>query len=145
MDERMQTFLEANHAAAMTTLRADGTAHVARVGVALVDRKLWSSGTQTRVRTKHLRRDPRSTLFVFDPQFRWLGLECTVTILDGSEAPQQSLQLFEVMQRDIVPKPEPGKVLWYGQPRTIEEFLDLMVQEQRLIYEFAIGRAYGMY
>ena len=66
MNERTRSFLEKHHSAAMTTLRADGTPHVARVGVALVAGKVWSSGTQTRVRTKHLRRDPRSTLFVFD-------------------------------------------------------------------------------
>ena len=70
----------------MTTLRTDGTPHVARVGVALVDGKVWSSGTQTRLRTKHLRRDPRSTLFVFDAEFRWLALESRVTILDGPDA-----------------------------------------------------------
>jgi hypothetical protein len=68
-----------------------------------------------------------------------------VTILEGPDVPRQSLRLFEVMQRDMEPKPEPGKVLWYGQPRTVEEFTERMVKEQRLIYEFAIGRSYGTY
>src|SRR6266542_4054632 len=58
MDEQMRTFLEKYHSAAMITLRSDGTARVTRVGVALVGGKVWSSGTQTRVRTQHLRRDP---------------------------------------------------------------------------------------
>jgi hypothetical protein len=51
--------------------------------VGLVDGSLQSSGTQTRVRTKHLRRDPRATLFVFDTTnpWRWVGLEATVTIV----------------------------------------------------------------
>ncbi len=40
-----QVFLEQNHAAAMITLRADGTPGAVRVGVGLVDGKLWSSGT----------------------------------------------------------------------------------------------------
>jgi hypothetical protein len=51
----------------MITLRRDGSAHAVRVGVALVDGKVWSSGTADRVRTRHLRRDPRSTLIVPDP------------------------------------------------------------------------------
>ena len=67
----------------MTTLRRDGTPHTVRVGVALVDGKIWSSGTQARARTRHLRRDPRSTLFVFDNEWRWLTLECRVNILEG--------------------------------------------------------------
>ena len=143
MDERIQSFLKSNHSAAMTTLRADGTPHVARVGVARVDDKIWSSGTQMRVRTKHLRRDPRSTLFVYDNEWRWLGAECTVTILDGPDAPQLHLRLFQVMQQGM-PVPA-GQINWFGRMMSHEEFLKTMVEEQRLIYEFNIVRAYGMY
>lgn len=129
----------------MITLRADGTPHVARVGVALVDGKLWSSGTQSRLRTKHLRRDPRSTLFVFDPAWRWLGLECVVTIRDGPDAPELNLRLFRVMQEGMPPPATPGNLIWMGSEKTPEEFLRIMVEEQRLIYEFDVRRAYGMY
>ena len=143
LDEQMRAFLEKHHSAAMTTLRADGTPHVARVGVALVDGKMWSSGTQIRIRTKHLRRDPRSTLFVFDAEFRWLGLESRVTILDGPDAPELNLRLFQVMQQGMgVPA---GQINWFGRTISREEFLETMVEEQRLIYEFEIIRSYGMY
>jgi len=143
VNERTRSFLEKHHLAAMTTLRADGTPHVARVGVALVAGKVWSSGTQTRVRTKHLRRDPRSTLFVFDAEFRWLALESRVTILDGPDAPELHLRLFEVMQQGMgVPD---GQINWFGRTISQEEFLKMMVEEQRLIYEFEIIRSYGMY
>ena len=101
MDEQTRAFLENHHSAAMTTLRADGAPHVARVGVALVDGKMWSSGTQARIRTKHLRRDPRSTLFVFDTEFRWLALESRVTIFEGPDAPELNLRLFQVMQQGM--------------------------------------------
>ena len=150
MDERTRAFLENNHAAAMITLRKDGTPHTARVGVALVDGKLWSSGTQTRLRTKHLRRDPRCTLFVFptagaEAVWQWLALETTVTILEGDEAPQLNLRLMREMQRGMTPAPEPGKVVWFGQQLTEAEFLVRMVQEQRLVYEFGVTRTYGMF
>jgi len=143
MDDQVRAYLKQNHSAAMISLRRDGTPHAVRVGIALVVGKIWSSGTQTRLRTRHLRRDPRSTLFVFEGQWRWLALECRVTILDGPEAPQQNLRLFQVMQQGM--PVEPGHVIWYGQPLTHDRFLDRMVQEQRLIYEFEIQRAYGMY
>jgi uncharacterized pyridoxamine 5'-phosphate oxidase family protein len=86
MNDAALAFLDKNHSAAMTTLRAEGTPHSVRIGVAVVDGKIWSSGTQGRLRTKHLRRDPRSTLFVFDNAWRWLTLECRVNMLDGVEA-----------------------------------------------------------
>jgi hypothetical protein len=57
-------FLSSEHAAAMVTVGSDGRPKVARVGVALVDGRLWSSGRQDRVRTGRLRRDPRCTLYV---------------------------------------------------------------------------------
>jgi PPOX class probable F420-dependent enzyme len=130
VDDKVREFLEQHHAAIMTTLKRDGRPHVARVGVGLVDGKLWSSGTQTRVRTKHLRRDPRSTLAVLhrDNPYSWLGLETTVTILDGPDAPQLNLALY----RELA-----------GEPDDVNEYLEAMVAEQRLIYEFYIERSYG--
>jgi PPOX class probable F420-dependent enzyme len=132
MDDKVREFLETNHHAIMTTLRRDGTPHVARMDVGLVDGKLWSSGTQTRVRTKHLRRDPRAALAVldFDGGYRWLGLECKVTILDGDDAPELNLKLYRTIAKE---------------PDDVEEYLAAMVEEQRLIYEFEIVKAYGMH
>ena len=143
LDAAAIKFLETHHSAAMTTLRRDGTPHAVRIGVALVDGKIWSSSTQTRARTRFLRRDPRSTLFVFDGEWRWLTAECRVNILEGADVPRQSLRLFEVMQAGM--RTSEGKVLWYGQERTVDEFLRLMVEEQRLIYEFEVEKVYGMY
>ena len=95
------------------------------------------------MRTKNLRRDPRSTLFVFDSEWRWLTLECAVNILEGSDAPQLNLQFMQVMQQGM--PTEPDRINWFGRMMTHEEFLKTMVEEQRLIYEFDIVRAYGMY
>ena len=96
-----------------------------------------------RVRTRHLRRDPRSALFVFDasPGRRWLGLETTATILDGPDAPELSLRLFQEMQKGMAPE---GKLFWWGGEKTPEEFVEIMRQERRLVYEFEIHRAYGL-
>jgi PPOX class probable F420-dependent enzyme len=132
MDERMRAFLEQHHAAAMVTLKADGSPHVARVGVGLVDGHLWSSGTKTRVRTAHLRRDPRSALMVLSQEnpWEWLGLETVVTIHDGPDAAERNLALYRALQ---------------GEPDDLREYLEAMVREERLIYEFEILRGYGQY
>jgi PPOX class probable F420-dependent enzyme len=133
-------FIASNRAAAMITLRADGTPAAVRVGIALVDGKLWSSGTQERARTRALRRDPRCTLFVYEAQgFGYLTIEARVTILEGGHVPQQSLSLFRVMQN----RPT-GPLAWSGNPSVAEDdFLKAMVDEHRLIYEFEPLRAYG--
>jgi PPOX class probable F420-dependent enzyme len=130
VDDRVRAFLERNHGAAMVTLRADGTPHVARVAVGLVDGTLLSSGTRGRLRTRHLRRDPRSTLMVFDPQWSWLGLETVVTIHDGPDAPARNLALYRALA---------------GEPDDLDEYLEAMVREERLVYEFDIRRVYGTY
>lgn len=135
-----RTFLEQNHSAAMITVGPDGTPKVARAGVALIDGKLWSSGTQDRVRTRRLRRDPRCTLFVFEAAWSWLALETNVTILDGPDAPPQSLRLFREMQG----RPT-GSLSWFGGQLDEEGFLRAMVEEQRLIYEFDVLRTYGLH
>lgn len=129
-DEVVRQFLERNHDAIMVTLKPDGTPHVARVFVGLVEGRLWSSGTRRRSRTKHLLRDPRATLCVLDAAtpFRWLGLETTVTILDGPQAPRQNLALYRVLA---------------GEPDSEAEYLQAMVREERLIYQFAITHSYG--
>jgi len=139
LSDGQRLFLESNHSAAMTTIGRDGTPRSVRVAVALVDGKLWSSGTQDRVRTATLRRDPRCTLFVFDPTYRWLTLDTTVRILEGAGVPELSLYLFRQMQN----RPT-GNLNWFGRELRPEEFLQVMAEEKRLIYEFDIIRGYGM-
>jgi PPOX class probable F420-dependent enzyme len=141
LSEREIDFLQRHRSAAMITAGPDGFPKPARVGVALVDGRLWSSGTERRVRTRRLRRDPRCTLFVFpDDGFSWLGLETRVTVLDGPDAPGLNLRLMRVMQG----KPT-GPLSWFGAELDEDQFLRTMVDEQRVVYEFEVERAYGMY
>jgi hypothetical protein len=140
LTESELAFLEKHHSAAMITVTSDGIPKVARVGVALVDGKLWSSGTADRVRTRRLRRDPRCTLYVHDQAFAFLALETTVTILDGPDAPALSLALFRQMQG----RPT-GPLSWFGGDLAEEDFLAQMMAEQRLIYEFEPHHTYGLH
>jgi len=134
-----QAFIGQHPAAAMITVGKDGFAKSARVGVAVVDGKIWSSGTAARVRTRRLRRDPRASLFVFDGTgFGWLGIDATVSILDGADAPGRNLRLMRQMQG----RPT-GRVSWFDGELDEAAFLDAMVAEGRLIYEFDVQRTYG--
>jgi|SRR5215472_2165820 len=133
-------FLGKNHSAAMITRAPDGTPKAVRVSTALVDGKLWSSGTSGRVRTRRLRRDPRCTLFMFETRgLGWMAFETTVSILDGPDAAELNLRLFRILQS----KPS-GPLRWFGGELEEDEFLAAMVHEARLIYEFDVNHAYGL-
>jgi hypothetical protein len=144
LSEAEQAFLEKNHSAAMIVPRANGAAHAVRVGIAVVDGKIWSSGTQDRLRTRLLRRDPRSTLFIFGAGPEFLTLETEVTILDGPDVPELSVKLFQVMQAGMQPPVPAGQIQWFGAPLTLDAFRQAMIDERRLIYEFDPRRAYGL-
>jgi PPOX class probable F420-dependent enzyme len=140
LTEQQRAFLEKARGAAMITLRGDGTPVAVRVGVALVDGKLWSSGTRDRARTRWLRHDPRSTLFVYDPAgFGYLNIESRVRILEGPDVPEQSVRLFRAMQN----RPT-GPLSWFGGELSEEDFRRKMVEEGRLIYEFEPERISGL-
>jgi hypothetical protein len=144
LSDTARTFVEAARSAAMITLRRDGSAHAVRVGVALVDGKIWSSGTADRVRTRHLRRDPRATLIVFGSGREALSIDATVKILEGPDVPELSWKLFSVTQRAMTPGSPPRHLMWYGKQKTRDEFLQAMIDERRLIYEFDVTREYGL-
>jgi hypothetical protein len=133
-------FLDNAISAAMITVGRDGFAKAQRVGVKLVDGKIWSSGTRDRVRTDRLRRDPRATFMVFDGEFGYLTLETEVTVLDGPDVAELSLQFF----RSVQGKPT-GPLSWFGGQLDEEQFLQTMRDEGRIIYEGEITRAYGMH
>jgi PPOX class probable F420-dependent enzyme len=130
MEQKIKEFLEKNHKAVQTTLKPNGTPHVARVGVGLVEGKLWGSSTKTRARHKYVVRDPRSTLCVLgEDGYTWLGIESRVTVLDGPDAPELNLKLYRYLA---------------GEPDDVDEYLEAMVKEQRVIYEFSIEKTYGL-
>jgi PPOX class probable F420-dependent enzyme len=140
LTEQQIAFIAEHPSAAMTTLRRDGTPHVVRVAAAVIDGRLWSSGTRSRLRTTHLRRDPRSTLFLFDDRWSWLSLESVVTILEGPEVPRLHLRLMRTMQKRPDDSPT---IAWFGSEKTEDEFVATMEAEGRLLYEFDVQRAYG--
>ena len=89
-----------------------------------------------------MRRDPRCTLFVFPTGggYEYLGLETRVTILEGPDVPDLSIQLFHAMQ----PEGKPGTVMWSGQELTYDKFRQSMRDDHRLIYQFEVERTYGL-
>jgi hypothetical protein len=146
MDEKIGLFVEEHPDAAMITLRRDGSAHMARIEVGVVDGRIWSSGGPELVRTRNLKRDPRCSLFVFVAHPEWVGLETKVSLLEGPEDAQMHVELMRARHGDAAPE---GMVLGHddelGRDRLYseEEYLSHIERDGRLIYEFEIERAYG--
>lgn len=59
--------------------------------------------------------------------------------------PDLHVRMFEQMQAKLPDPPREGYLQWFGQEKTLEEFRQAMVDEQRVMYEFTAQRAYGLY
>lgn len=123
----------------MITVAADGTAKAARVIVALVDGRVWSTGTVDRARTRRLLRDPRSTLFVFGHGHGYRSLETTVTIIDGQEGIDANVRLFRKIRERPV-----GPIEFFGTEYDEEAFRAAMIDDGRVVYQFDVLRSSGV-
>lgn len=132
-------FIDQNPSAAMITVDADGTAKAVRVVVAVVDGRLWSTGTIDRARTRRLRRDPRATLFVFEYSHCYRSLETTVTIIDGERGIDANVRLF----RKLRGRPT-GPISFFGTDYDEDEFRRVLADDGRIVYEFDVLRATGV-
>ena len=146
LDAKATAFIKANRDAGMTALRRDGTPHMTRIVAGLVDGKLLSSATESRLRTKLLRRDPRCTLFFFETTpgagrafGAYMTLETTVTIHDGAEGRRRSVEYFKSIFGST-----DGKVTYGGKQMTEAEALEALERDGRILYEFNVNRVYGV-
>jgi hypothetical protein len=148
LDEKAAAYIKANRDAAMVALRRDGTAHVTRIAAGLLDGALVSSATRSRLRTKLLKRDPRCTLFFFETAPAdgrafggYLSLETTVTIHDSPEARRRSIEYF----KSVIGTTPDGKVMYGGKAMTEDEALEALERDERILFEFNVTKAYGVY
>ena len=73
----MQEFLDLPLPIIVGTTRRDGSVQMAPVWYEYRDGQIWLNGGPNRDWVKHMRRDPRVTLLVLDPQnmFRWAQIQ----------------------------------------------------------------------
>jgi PPOX class probable F420-dependent enzyme len=129
LSEQQRAFLEANHSAVMATVDDRGRPHAVPVLCALVDGELWSSGTDLRVRTRHLQRRPYATLTVLTRGFwgEWLTVTGPVETRRGNRV-DDNLRLYRAATgRD---------------PDDLEEYRAAMATELRLVYVLTPEKVY---
>lgn len=109
----------------LATLFADGRPQMSVVGAVVVGGRLWISATQTRVKTRNVRRDPRVTIaFGYAP---WFAIEGRARILEG-EGIAEKLRAYYRLAR--------------GEHPDWAEYDAAMVADQRCIIEIDPEHAY---
>ena len=128
--ERARAFLRRHRHGVLATIRRDGRPQLSNILYVLDDDgRLKISVTQTRAKTKNLRRDPRATLHVQGRDaWEYLVVDGSVELVEGEGLPEKL--------RDYYRKASGEHPDW-------AEYDAAMITEQRLLIAFTIERAYG--
>jgi PPOX class probable F420-dependent enzyme len=130
------TFARDHRIGVLVTRRRNGDPQLSNIVYAVGDDDaLRISVTESRAKTKNLRRDPRATLYVTRPDF-W-----AYAVMDGT------VSLSEVARQTGDPTVEALVDIYRslsGEHPDWDEFRRAMVTEGRLVATFRPQRAYGM-
>ena len=90
LNENQKRFLASPFAAVATTIRADGSPHSTVVWVEERDGLVEFNTADGRAKPRNLRRDPRASVVVVDPQdmYRWLAVSGPVELTEEGAAEQ---------------------------------------------------------
>jgi PPOX class probable F420-dependent enzyme len=127
----------ANHSrGVLVTLRADGRPQLSNIlYVPGTDHSVRISVTDSRAKTRNLRRDPRASLHVTrDDFFAYVVLEGEAHLSAVAEQPDDAAveELVEMYR------------LAQGEHPDWQEFRDAMVAQRRVVVTLPASRAYGM-
>ncbi|HKN98941.1 MAG TPA: PPOX class F420-dependent oxidoreductase [Pseudonocardiaceae bacterium] len=122
--------------AALVTLKRDGRPQLSNVGYAHDEATglIRISITDTRAKTRNLRRDPRASLYLTSPDMRsYQVLDGTVELTPVAADPNDATadELVDLYRTIAGEHPD-----W-------AEFRTAMVAEQRLVARFTISHSYG--
>lgn len=127
--EAARRFLEENHRAVLATRRGDGGLQLSPVMVTLDEEgRAVVSATETRIKTRNLRRDPRAAICVMNDRFfgPWMQIEGTATILSLPEAMEPLVDYY----RSVA-----------GEHEDWDEYRSAMRRDQRVLIRIEIERA----
>jgi PPOX class probable F420-dependent enzyme len=128
--ERARQFLSDRRHGVLATIRRDGRPQLSNILYVLDhDGRLKISVTQTRVKTKNLRRDPRASLHVQGSNpYEYLVVDGTVELIEGDGLAEKL--------RDYYRKARGEHPDW-------AEYDAAMIKEQRLLLSMSLDHAYG--
>jgi PPOX class probable F420-dependent enzyme len=111
LSDSQQAFLEQPFPGAVTTLRADGSPHTTVVWVDVDDDGPMLNTASGRAKERHLRRDPRLSLVVVDPedQYRWVSVSGTAELTTDGADEQIDKLAKKYLGKDTYPWHRPGQ------------------------------------
>ncbi len=126
-DEALK-FLEENNRGVLAVVGRGGNPHLSPIFFALMDGKIRISSAWDRVKTKHLKQDPRASLCALTEEFHpYLTVEGKIELLSDPDG-RKNLDLYQAITG--------------GPPKNLAEYFEAMKREKRLVYEMTIE---GMY
>lgn len=119
----------------LATIKRDGRPQLSNVTYGLVDEVVEVSLTDSRAKTRNLRRDPRVSLHVTNDRFRpYLVAEGMAELSDvARERDDDVVEALIRSYRNIA-----------GEHPDWDEYRDAMVADRRLLLRFRIDRVYGI-
>ena len=133
--DRALAFAAGRRNALLTTLRADGRPQQSVIFFEADGDRFTISLTDTRAKTKNLRRDPRAALYIpGDDVFTWVGLDGRVELSPVARTPEDAVveQLVGYYRRSN------------GEHANWTEYRQSMVDDQRLVGTFIATSATGI-
>jgi PPOX class probable F420-dependent enzyme len=135
-DQRMLDFVASQNWGVLATVKPDGRPHLSNVGYAYDPDAgvVRVSVTESRAKTRNLRRDPRVTLHVASKDFwTWVAVEGTAELTPVAAAPDDATveELITYYRGTAGEHPD-----W-------DEYRAAMVADRRLVVRFRPERTYG--
>lgn len=127
-------FLRDHSRGVLTTLKRNGRPQLSNIMYGVFDGKAHISVTDSRAKTRNLRRDPRASLHVTDDQFgRYLVVEGTAELTEVTTRPDDdAADLLVRTYRSIA-----------GEHPDWDEYRQAMIDQGRLVISLGIDHAYG--
>jgi len=111
LSDSQRAFLEQAFPGAVTTLRADGSPHTTVVWVDVDDEGPMFNTASGRAKERNLRRNPRLSLIVVDPedQYRWVSVSGTAELTTDGADEQIDKLAKKYLGKDTYPWHQPGQ------------------------------------
>ncbi|TMD43254.1 MAG: PPOX class F420-dependent oxidoreductase [Chloroflexi bacterium] len=129
--ERAKDFLHRRHHGVLATIRRDGRPQLSNIlyFVDEQDGRIKISVTQTRAKTKNLRRDPRAALHVQGrDDYEYLVVDGTAELIEGDGLAEKLRHYYRKVR---------------GEHPDWAEYDAAMLAEQRLLIALTVEHAYG--
>ncbi|HLM36545.1 MAG TPA: PPOX class F420-dependent oxidoreductase [Gaiellaceae bacterium] len=126
LDDKQREFLEQPFVGTVTTLRNDGSPHSTIVWVDTGTDEVLFNTAVGRAKERHLRKDPRVSLLVVDPEdtYRWLAINGNAELTtEGADAQIDKLAK-KYLGQDEYPwrNPEEQRVMVRIRPERVEGY-----------------------